>query len=846
MSNYMIVTIVVIVTLLAINYSNGNDDASNWGGWNVADNKVETAYLFRTFYAYFDERSRSSQLDTNTLSKLGSLVDDDKHLYVVVRFTGLPEHLPSFFDNWKDKFMEHMRNAQCIYYCHGKNQLPSKKPHTETVPVIYANGSRYDWSWYPSTFSIPYVLYCPLPSNILSFIPYAVTISPPRLDDKVALGLELNYTSYTHIIYGRNLLKDIITKNNNDSKDIIQGSSYDIDINHNITTIDNYVLCVSPESGNDYTSGLYDDMNLLTSFINYYHSMGINNMYFYDNKIDTIDTTTPFIKTIVVARNNGMNINLIPDEEIHHSQYTHYNNDINLGSNAYIHPSLFSDICIRRNIKVYKYVILLQYTDFIVSQKNMKLSHHLDELIKNNPMKHGFLFNTIKYLRDNDDSINICLKKYDNSYGPIFCTNPSTNDLVQGDSRIMASPENVLDSSYLHAYLSDDSNIIQVDPTDVIVHQYKTTNYDKSNSNSNSDSNSNSNIRSSDTTNMLSKYSSELLHTKIINTSLADVTNDYMMKNRTNNSIPRLLLFSSIRGDTKNDHNFRKIQIALNSWLELTLHHQTNAVVRVLLLTDIRVNEDSMKRLLVFDHLKKSKENLIIRAATQCSHPLYGIPTVDCLFRTAIILSHPSEYIMFSNSDIVYFNDLIHTFISACNSIEFKNKFIMIGRRYLVHDEEFDETIDNKVIISKLYHLYNSSSSSDSEFCLDYFLIPPESFYKLFPPFLIGRASWDNIMTFWLFNQTLGPNPVPLIEVTNSVLAAHLGWPSSDFDSRTGSQWSIKLLTVWERREIGKTTSTQYISSKSCTDSTTCEYSFQRRDPQPNYDPQIWQYKANN
>jgi hypothetical protein len=88
--------------------------------------------------------------------------------------------------------------------------------------------------------------------------------------------------------------------------------------------------------------------------------MGINNMYFYDNKIDTIDTTTPFIKTIVVARNNGMNINLIPDEEIHHSQYTHYN-DINLGSNAYIHQSLFSDICIRRNIKVYKYVTTTVY-----------------------------------------------------------------------------------------------------------------------------------------------------------------------------------------------------------------------------------------------------------------------------------------------------------------------------------------------------------------------------------------------------------------------------------------------------------------------------------------------------
>ena len=570
--------------------------------------------------------------------------------------------------------------------------------------------------------------------------------------------------------------------------------------------------------------------------------MGINNMYFYDNKIDTINTT-PFLKAIELARDNGMNINLIPDEVIHRSQYTHYN-DINLGSNSYIHQSLFSDICIRRNIKIFKYVILLQYTDFIVSQKSMTLSRHFEELIKNNPMTQGFVFNTVKFLRDNDYSVNMCQKKYDNSYGPIFCSSPSSNDMVQGEHRIMASPENVLDSSYIHAYLSDDSNIIHVDSTDVIVHQYKTTNYDKSSSNSNSNSNNISTL-TSNTMNMLSKYSSDLLHTRIINSSLAHITSDYMMKNRTNNTSPRLLLFSSIRGDTRNDNNFRKIQIALNSWLQLTLL-PTNAIVRVLLLTDMKVNEDEMKRLLVFDHLKKSKDNLIIRAATQCSHPLYGIPTVDCLFRIATTISHPSEYIMFSNSDIVYFDDLIHTFIAAWNSIEFKNKFIMIGRRYLVHDEELDEGLDNKLIIYKLHQLYNSSSHADSEFCLDYFLMPPESFYKLFPPFLIGRASWDNIMAFWLFNQTLGSNPVPMIEVTDSVLAAHLGWPSSDFDSRTGSQWSIKLLTVWQRREIGKTTSTQYISSKSCSDSTTCKYLFKRREPQPYYDPQIWQYKANN
>ena len=89
--------------LLIVRNIQSSDSPHSWSGWNLADEKVDTAYLFRTFYAYFDERKRDTQLDIEQLSKLGSVIDDNKHLYVRVLFTGLPEHLPSFFDNWKDK-----------------------------------------------------------------------------------------------------------------------------------------------------------------------------------------------------------------------------------------------------------------------------------------------------------------------------------------------------------------------------------------------------------------------------------------------------------------------------------------------------------------------------------------------------------------------------------------------------------------------------------------------------------------------------------------------------------------------------------------------------------------------
>ena len=101
-------------------------------------------------------------------------------------------------------------------------------------------------------------------------------------------------------------------------------------------------------------------------------------------------------------------------------------------------------------------------------------------------------------------------------------------------------------------------------------------------------------------------------------------------------------------------------------------------------------------------------------------------------------------------------------------------------------------------------------------------------------------------MTFWLYNQTKSSNPVPLIEITESVLAGHLGIPNSNFDSRTGSQWSIKLLTVWDRLHVGKTTITQYVSDKKCTNHTSCEYNFKERVPPPEVSPDIWKFKEFN
>jgi hypothetical protein len=323
----------------------------------------------------------------------------------------------------------------------------------------------------------------------------------------------------------------------------------------------------------------------------------------------------------------------------------------------------------------------------------------------------------------------------------------------------------------------------------------------------------------------------------------------FKMKSIEDHDIPRLMIFTTIKGTISNDFNFKKIQIAINSWLTLSIA-PLKVIVRVLLLTDIRVSEKEVKNAIIFEYLKESCwNNLIIKTATNCMHPLFDIPTVDCLFRSAIAASHPREYIMYTNSDIAFFDDLLYTFIAA--SIKFENKFIMIGRRSIIENEqEADEVYhsDEKSLLNKLQQLFQSNSHQDSDFAQDFFILPQYAFYKLFPPFLVGRASWDNIMTFWLYNQTKSSNPVPLIDISESVLAGHIGMPNNDFDSRKGSEWSIKLLTVWKRMEVGKTTITQFISNKKCNDNnnTNCEYNFHERVPPPEVPPEVWQYKEFN
>ena len=339
-----------------------------------------------------------------------------------------------------------------------------------------------------------------------------------------------------------------------------------------------------------------------------------------------------------------------------------------------MHQSLFTDVCIRRNINLYRYIILLQYTDFIVPQKVPKLSSLLENIINNNPDTNSFQFRTVTFLRNDSSNSNECHSKYNNSYAFILCNSEKDSVVFEGDKRFMSRPEKIVDSDHIRIKVSDDSTVTLLDPADVVVHQYKTTNYRH-------DISLLPQSLGFDFSNKLLNDGYDIIGRSIIKSEMISSEDIFKMKATEDHVTPRLMIFTTIKGGLSDDFNFRKVQIAVNSWLGLSIV-PLNIIVRVLLLTDIRINEKEFKKAIIFEHLReRCWENLIIKLATNCMHPLYEIPTVDCLFRSAIALSHPGEYIMYTNSDIVFFDDFLHTFIAA--SIKF-NKFIMIGRRSII------------------------------------------------------------------------------------------------------------------------------------------------------------------
>jgi hypothetical protein len=254
----------------------------------------------------------------------------------------------------------------------------------------------------------------------------------------------------------------------------------------------------------------------------------------------------------------------------------------------------------------------------------------------------------------------------------------------------------------------------------------------------------------------------------------------------------------------------------------------------------------------------------ICLATTMCLHPTYEIPTMDCLFRSALAVALPDEYIMFTNSDILFSTELLNVYVQARDSAQlFPEGFSMFGRRLNVALEEPDiyftpnrtethqhmsdthlktaadrasatEKLAAEVMwlefdrifehVTKRAKAKNSHSAPQG---LDYFLMPQWGFPRNFPPLMIGRALWDNRMATSLVRNGYGslsqsqspsrPGP-PAIHVTQSVTAVHMGAASDwgHYGDRLGAQWANYMGMNLSLAPPGTSASTQYYSRGYC------------------------------
>jgi hypothetical protein len=232
----------------------------------------------------------------------------------------------------------------------------------------------------------------------------------------------------------------------------------------------------------------------------------------------------------------------------------------------------------------------------------------------------------------------------------------------------------------------------------------------------------------------------------------------------------------------------------------------------------------------------------ICLAVTTCFHPVYDIPTMDCLFRSALTVALPDEYIMFTNSDIVYSTELLNIYVQARDAVTvFPHGFSMFGRRKNGHLETADFYNDSSLnaimseahsertpdivasyfdsILEKVVTKTNSHFGYLPPQGSDIFLMPQWGFPLNFPPFMIRRASWDNARMITLIRNHNATHPgPPAIHVTQSVSHIHTGSEadSGAYSDRKGADWMYHVQFNHSQVPEAFSYNTQYYSRGFC------------------------------
>ncbi len=162
----------------------------------------------------------------------------------------------------------------------------------------------------------------------------------------------------------------------------------------------------------------------------------------------------------------------------------------------------------------------------------------------------------------------------------------------------------------------------------------------------------------------------------------------------------------------------------------------------------------------------------------------YGTPYLDGIFRQANEMAKNTT-LCFSNCDMIYTEALL----TSVRDVG-RDTYLMVGRRFdVVLEEEFAPERYQEVVTD-----IRARARRSAAWAMDYFIFPKGVFVDI-PPFLIGRAGWDNWM---LFNARF--RKVPLVDCTDSIEAFHQNHDYAHVKKSTGrfygpeSDYNLRLL----------------------------------------------------
>jgi len=139
-----------------------------------------------------------------------------------------------------------------------------------------------------------------------------------------------------------------------------------------------------------------------------------------------------------------------------------------------------------------------------------------------------------------------------------------------------------------------------------------------------------------------------------------------------------------------------------------------------------------------------------------------GLPLLNSIFN--ICRSYNKKYIAYINSDIILFDDFVDSLEFL--DVNFKQKFLLVGRRTNLNIENNIDFLDNKWQSNLILEANKNGVLVDRNW-IDYFCFPTAVFSDI-PALRIGRAGFDNYLLY-----KAKKDKVKIIDATDSILAIH-------------------------------------------------------------------------